>query len=310
MSVELRHLRAFIAVAEDNNFRRAAERLNIAQPALSRIVRDLEVLLGVRLFDRTTRMVTMTSAAKAFLPEARDVLEHVAAAVRVARRADEGDLGTLSVGFNDFAINDSLPKIIRDFRSRYPGIEIELRSMSSPDMADALRKRRLDIGFLFGAHLVNNLEFQVVRREQLVCLLPRGHPLAAMRVIDLASLASEPFVMGAAKSWATFLDLVDASCMAAGFRPRVVQEASHSDGIVNLVAAGIGVSIYVNARWLKTRHDVVVRPFRQEMPSVASVAAWHPDLKSRALQNFIAVAREVASDANAKPGKDRAPRRN
>ncbi|WP_179296490.1 MULTISPECIES: LysR substrate-binding domain-containing protein [unclassified Mesorhizobium] len=309
MSVELRHLRAFIAVAEDKNFRRAADRLNIAQPALSRTIRDLEGLLGVRLFDRTTRMVTMTAAGIAFLPEARDVLEHVAAAIRVAHRVNEGDLGTISVGFNDFAINDALPKIVRDFRSRYPDVEVELRSMSSPDMAEALRKRRLDVGFLFGAHLVSNLEFQIVRREQLICLLPRGHKLAANSEINLASLAPEPFVLGAVNSWATFLDLVDSICMSAGFRPRVVQEAAHSDGIVNLVAAGVGVSIYVNARWLKTRHDVAVRPFREDMPSVASVVAWHPDLKSKTLQNFIAVVREVTSNMDAEPSKRSVQRR-
>ncbi|UCI31780.1 LysR family transcriptional regulator [Mesorhizobium sp. B4-1-4] len=295
MSVELRHLRAFIAVATEGNFRRASERLHIAQPALSRTIRDLEQLLEVQLFERTTRSVTLTAAGRAFLPEVSDLLEHVTAAIRVARRVEEGDLGNLSVGFNDFAINDSLPKIIRDFRSRHPGVEIELRSMSSPDMADALRKRRLDIGFLSGEHLLAGLQYEVLRRERLICLLPSGHALAGSRTIDLTALAAEPFVLGATGSWDTFIDVVDAFCMSGGFRPRVVQEAANSDGIVNLVAAGMGISIYVDAAWLKVREDVVVRPFRQEPPPVASVAAWHPDLKSKALQNFIAVARETLS---------------
>lgn len=304
MSIELRHLRVFLAVAKEGNFRRAAERLNIAQPALSRTIRDLEQLLGVQLFERTTRSVSLTAAGRLFLPEVSDLLEHLATAIRVARRVEEGDLGSLSVGFNDFAINDSLPKIVRDFRSRNPGIEIELRSMSSPDMADALRKRHLDIGFLSGEHLLGGLEYQVLRREKLICLLPSGHALAGARVIDLAALAAEPFVLGAMGEWDTFIDVVDAFCMSAGFRPRVVQEAAHSDGIVNLVAAGMGISIYVDATWLKVRRDVVLRPFRQNPPPFASVAAWHPDLKSKALQKFVALAREtsLASERNPAAG--------
>ncbi|MBN9237950.1 MULTISPECIES: LysR family transcriptional regulator [Phyllobacteriaceae] len=293
MTIELRHLRVFVAVAKEGNFRRAAERLNIAQPALSRTIRDLEQLLGVQLFERTTRSVVLTAAGQVFLPEVNDLLEHLAAAIRVTRRVEEGDLGSLTVGFNDFAINDSLPKIIRDFRSLNPGIEIELRSMSSPDMADALRKRRLDIGFLSGEHLVAGLEYEVLRRERLICLLPRGHALADAAAIDLTALAEEPFVLGATGSWDTFIDVVDAFCMSAGFRPRVVQEAAHSDGIVNLVAAGMGISVYVDAAWLKIRQDIVLRRFHQHPPPFATVAAWHPDLKSKALQKFVALARKT-----------------
>lgn len=293
MPVELRHIRAFIAVAEDLNFRKAAERLHMAQPVLSRIVRSLEMEIGFQLFERSTRMVALTAAGRAFLPEARLVLDTLVAAVRIARRVDQGDLGTLVVGFNDFAINDSLPRIIRNFLTRYPDMEVELRSMSSPDMADALRKRRLDIGFLFGAHLVSGLKFQVLRHERLVCVLPRDHPLADEPSIDLTSLAGEPFVMGGASAWHTFIEIVDTFCMAAGFRPRVIQEAAHSDGIVNLVAAGVGVTMYVDAEWLRTRPDVVVRPFIQEVPPMTSVVAWHPDAASKAIRNFIEAADEM-----------------
>lgn len=300
MSIKIHHLRAFVAVAEELNFRRAAERLHLAQPALSRTIKDMENNLGVRLFERSTRMVIMTPAATLFLPEARDVLDHLSAAIRIAQRVDGGDLGTLSVGFNDFAINDLLPAIVMEFRTRYPSITIDLRSMDSPEMAEALTKRRLDIGFLNGAHLVTNLESQVLRQEQLVCLLPRRHQLAGNSSIHLKSLAAESFVMGTAGSWDTFLNVVNAFCMSAGFRPRVVQEASHSDGIVNLVAAGVGVSIYVEAKWLRSRDDVLVRPFVEETPVLASVVAWHPELKSKTLQNFIAVTREIVTATSPK----------
>jgi DNA-binding transcriptional LysR family regulator len=293
MSIELRHLRAFIAVAEELNFRRASERLPLAQPALSRTIRDMEAILGIWLFERSTRVVQLTPAAQSLLPEAREMLDHLAAAIRNAQRVESGDIGSLVVGFNDFTINDALPAIVMRFRGLYPETSVDLRSMTSPEMAEALRKRRLDIGFLTGAHLVTDLASFVIRHERLVCLLPRGHPLASRSSVSLASLAREPFVMGAAGPWRIFLDVVNAVCMQAGFRPRIVQEAVNSDGIVNLVAAGVGVSIYVDARWVKTRRDVVVRSFVEATPIVSSVAAYHPELKSKTLENFIAVARNI-----------------
>jgi DNA-binding transcriptional LysR family regulator len=254
--------------------------------------------MGVTLFERSTRSVRLTPAGASFLAEAREMLEQLTAAVRNAQRFEHGELGSLTVGFNDFAINDALPPIVMRFRTRYPDISVNLRSMSSPEMADAIRKRRLDIGFLTGAHLVGGLSHQVLRKERLVCLLPKGHRLAAQNQIALASLASEPFVIGSAAGWRSFLDVVDAYCMQAGFLPRVAQEASHSDSIVNLVAAGMGVSIYIDADWVKERRDIVMRPLAEKPPIVVSVAAWHSQLKSRALENFVAVTREVVTGAS------------
>lgn len=302
MSIEIRHLRAFVAVAEELNFRRAAERLHLAQPALSRTIRDMESLMGVTLFERSTRSVRPTPAGASFLAEAREMLEQLEAAIRNAQRFEHGELGTINVGFNDFAINDALPPIIMRFRSRYPDISVNLRSMSSPEMADAIRKRRLDIGFLTGAHLVGDLSHLVLREERLVCVLPKGHRLAAQNQIAIASLASESFVTGAASSWRIFLDVVNAYCMQAGFLPHVAQEAAHSDGIVNLVAAGVGVAFYIEADWVKARRDVIMRPLMGNPPVVVSVAAWHPELKSRILENFVSVTREVVVETAGRKG--------
>ncbi|WP_119302300.1 LysR family transcriptional regulator [Dongia deserti] len=300
MSIELRHLRAFVAVAEELNFRRASERLHVAQPALSRTIRDLEDLMGVTLFERSTRVVRLTPAAMSFLTEAREILDHLSAAVRNAQRFESGEMGSLTVGFNDFAINDALPPIVMRFRTRFPNVNIDLRSMTSPEMAEAIRKRRLDIGFLTGAHLVGDLPNLVLRRDWLVCLVPRNHPLTSGSAVSLSQLAQEPFVMGAAATWGIFHDVVNAYCMSAGFRPRIVQEAAHSDGIVNLVAAGVGISIYIDARWVRARRDVVMLPFVERPPLIASLAAWHPDLKSKIVENFVGVTRTVVA-ASSRP---------
>ncbi len=287
MPIEMRHLRAFVAVAEDLNFRKAAARLHTAQPALSRTILDAELILGLRLFDRSTRVVRLTPAAAAFLPEARDILERLEISIRTAQRTARGELGTLHIGYNDFAIPGLLPTILMDFRTRYPEINVALKMMTSPQMAEMIRSRSLDIGFLTGAHLVGDLASATLLDERLVCVLPRGHRLAGHAAVDVRDLADEAFVMGARTGWDIFLEVVDRFCGAAGFRPRIVQEADYSNGIVGLVAAGFGLSIYVERSWLYARDDIAVRPFTARTPPVATVAAWHPELRSTVVSNFV-----------------------
>jgi DNA-binding transcriptional LysR family regulator len=287
MSVELRHLRAFVAVAEELSFSRAAARLRIAQPALSRIVQDAEGILGFPLFKRSTRVVQLTPAGKAFLSDASHILERVEISVRTAQRTARGELGTLYIGYNDFAIPGVLPAVLQEFRTSYPEVNVSLRMMTSPQMAEMIRSRSLDIGFLTGAHLVTDLTSRVLIDEKLVCLLPKNHRLARSRTVALQSLAHEPFVMGASPGWDIFLDVVRQFCRAAGFDPRIVQDADYGSGIVELVGAGLGVSIYVERRWLYARDDIVVRRFNTASSSISTVAAWHPELRSRVVSNFV-----------------------
>jgi DNA-binding transcriptional LysR family regulator len=292
MSIDIRHLRAFIAVAEELNFRRASERLLMAQPALSRTIMDAESLVGFRLFDRSTRVVRLTPAGTVLLAQSRDILERLEAAIKTARRVERGELGTLQVGYNDFAINGLLPAILMHFRRTYPNVNLNLRSLTSPEMAEMIRERSLDIAFLTGANLAADLASTVMRQERMVCLLPKGHRLADSPAVPLRELAHEPFVMGARAGWRSYLELVDGFCMKAGFKPKIVHEADFSDGIVGLVAAGMGVSIYVEGQWLNAR-DLVVRRFVEEPPEVYTIAAWHPELRSSVLGNFVAAVQAV-----------------
>jgi DNA-binding transcriptional LysR family regulator len=287
MMLELRHLRAFTAVAEELSFSRAAARLHIAQPALSRIVRDAEAILGFPLFKRSTRVVRLTAAGSAFLIEASDILGRMEIAVRTAHRTAHGELGALYIGYNDFAIPGLLPNILKGFRTSYPEVNVSLKMLTSPQMAEMIRQRSLDIGFLTGTHLVADLSSQLLVNERLVCLLPKDHRLAHMQVMDLCSLADEPFVMGASPGWDIFLEIVRQFCREAGFEPRIVQEADYGSGIVELVGAGLGVSIYVERPWLQSRDDIVVRHFTRNQPAIATIAAWHPDLCSEVASNFV-----------------------
>lgn len=303
MPVELRHLRAFHAVASELNFRRASERLNIAQPAVSRTIKDLEALLGVTLLERTTRVVGLTEAGRSFQKATRDLLDRLDQSVRRAQRVEMGVAGELRVGFNDFAINGDLPEIIRLFRGVAPEVEVNLSEATSPEMVNLLLDGSLDVGFYMGPQHHPRLERLIVREEKLVCVLPVSHRLADRDAISILELASEPFVLGSFQTWRVFHRLLRDFCLAHGFDLPLVQEAVHSDGIMALVAAGIGVTLYVDAEWIHGRRGVVVRPLKETPPRIVTQGAWRRDQQRRnaPLDQFLAAARLVVDRRSARP---------
>lgn len=295
MSVELRHLRAFHAVASELNFRRASERLHIAQPAVSRTIKDLEALLGVTLLQRTTRVVGLTDAGRSFQKGTRDLLNQLDRSIQRAQRVQNGMAGELRVGFNDFAINGDLPEIIRLFRQAAPEVEVSLSEATSPEMVDLLLDGTLDVGFYMGPHHHPRLERLIVREERLVCVLPSSHRLATRDAVSIVDLASEPFVLGSFQTWRVFHRLLRDFCRAYGFDPPLIQEAVHSDGIMALVAAGIGITLYVDAEWIHGRRGVVVRPLKESPPRIVTQGAWRRDRRRRnaPLDQFVTAARSV-----------------
>jgi DNA-binding transcriptional LysR family regulator len=310
MALELRHLRVFVAVAEELSFRRAAERLRIAQPALSRTIFDLEAAMDVLLLERTTRVVRLTEAGRRFLEASRRVIGETEAAVAIARRVHQGELGELVVGYNDFAINGALPTIVRAFRARYPDVAVRLLTMTSPRMAQALVEDAIDIGFLTGRSHAEGFDSFVVRDERLVCLLPASHPLAAKRALSLGDLDGQPFVEGQRDLWGSFLAPIHDFCRASGCALQVVQTAQYSDGIVGLVEAGMGLAFYVDAEWLHLRRGIVVRPLVETPPLFQSLAVWNGHKRSAAVESFLSVARNVVARAAPPAGRARrAPRR-
>jgi DNA-binding transcriptional LysR family regulator len=217
--VEHRHLRYFVAVAEELNFTRAADRLHMAQPPLSAAIRQLERDLGAQLLSRTTRCVALTDAGKAFLLGARRVLESLDLAVDAARRAAVGQLGTLRVAFGAAARFETLPAIGRAFRRRYPDVTVVTEEMWNVQMGPALRTGLVDVAVALCPELSAELACEVVRRERIVALLPRTHPRAGGVRIALGALAADPFVLpprGAApRLHDTFIEL----CRRSGFQP-------------------------------------------------------------------------------------------
>ena len=243
MSVDLRHLRCFLAVAEELHFRRAAERLGIAQPALSRTIQRLEEELGVTLFDRSNRMVEITRAGQTLLKGAQSVLAGLDQAIADTRRVHLGKIGALRIGYTDFAISGKLPDQLRAFQEAHPDIDLQLRHAVTTDQLQLLDAGDLDFGFLTGTVNRPGYSHTVMQSEHFVCVVYDGHPLAARDSIRLDELSQEAFVHGAQRDWEHFFSYLVPMCRKAGFEPRIVQEGLNSAAILGLVACGMGVTI-------------------------------------------------------------------
>lgn len=283
--MELRHFRYFIAVAEELHFSRAAARLHVAQPALSRQIRDFEDELGLTLLERNRRGVALTPAGEALLAEGRKLFTHLDQAVNAARRTARGELGSLSIGYVGSVAYSGLPEIVRAFRKHFPGVEVRFHEMSPVPQVQAILAGTLDVGFARGPLEEPGLAVTTVLDEPLVAALPREHPLAAGKELRLAQLAGEGFVVPARVRGPGFHDHLMALCRKAGFSPRIVQEGSHFD-VLSLVAAGCGVAVVPESLCGVRRADVVYRPLK-ERPRTQLVMAARKDAVTPALREFL-----------------------
>ena len=295
--MELRHLRYFVAVAEELHVGRAAERLHIAQPPLSRQIRDLERELGTPLFERVPRGVELTAAGHAFLPEARLVLAHAERARRTAQRAAQGEVGRLRVGFVEAASDSAvLPDVLGFFRMHLPHIGLSLFEMDPLQQAEALRDARIDLGLLHSppADAERWLRVEPVYADPLVAAVPQDHPLTARRRLALADLAGESFVLFPRTAAAVLFDDVIAGCRAAGFSPRVVQEAAGWHTLAGLVAAGVGVAVVPQSLARLARPGVAYRPVRDLRVAMTMAAVWKQGERSPVRDRFVTALRAVA----------------
>ena len=301
MHLELRHLRYFLAVAEELHFRRAAERLNIAQPALSRAVRQLEAELGVALLKRSSRQVALTAAGEAFQSGCREVMNGLARAVARTRKVETGEVGHLAIGYTDFAISGALPQIIQRFRKENPEITVELDHGVTNQQLPALESGRLDFGFVTGPIFQRHFQGVVVDDDPFVVVLPRAHRLARQKEIALAELAEEPFVLGTPDTWTHYLDHLYRLCRSAGFEPRVVQSAFNSEGIFGLVASNMGVTIHTGSVRNYIRKDLLVRPLKGCERRVPTVALWRREGVSHSGRKFIDFVRAYVARSRPRP---------
>lgn len=244
--MELRHLRYFIAVAEELNFTRAATRLHIGQPPLSMQIRDLEEEIGVRLFERGPRRVALSTAGERFLLHARRILDGVEEAVAEARRAARGELGELRVGFtSSLPFTDLLPDALNAYRRRFPQVRLQLREMFTPEQFQSLVRGELDVGFvrLQAGTPPAGIVLREVARNPLRLVVNAAHRLAGAAQVRLAELAGEDFISFPADVCTDLPGVLRALCRQAGFEPRIVQTAREATTQIGLVAAGLGVAV-------------------------------------------------------------------
>lgn len=295
--IDLRQMRAFAIVAEELHFGRAAERLGIAQPPLSQQIRRLETKIGCQLFDRGTRRVELTEAGRALLATARRILVEATNGVEQARRVGRGDAGLLDVGFPATVALALLPKVIRAFRQRYPGIELRLSELTTSPQRDALRAGGIDVGFLREPEPDSLLQMETVMLERFVAVLPATHRLAANRAsIPLASLAGEPFVLFRRDVGPLLHGRILGLCGQAGFTPRIVQESVEWQTVVSLVRAGLGVSIAPQCVANLRLEGVTYKALTASKVRTSVVMCWHKDNRRTALQRFIDVTRRVTRE--------------
>jgi DNA-binding transcriptional LysR family regulator len=294
--MELRHLRYFVAVAEELHFGRAAERLYMAQPPLSQQIRQLENEIGVTLFERTNRRVQLTEAGQVFVEEARSILERVDQAVVRAQRAERGESGWLGVGFVASATFGILPDILRRFRECYPDVELVLLELFGGEHGQALREKRIHVGFARLPGEEEGVVLETVAREPLLVALPSSHRLSPHTTVRLKELADEPFIQFPPQPQSHYAEYVIRLCQSAGFTPNVVQKTGALATAVSLVAAGIGVALVPASVENLRRSGVLYRPIAEPSPTIELTMAYRQQDPSPILPHFLEITRETVQE--------------
>jgi DNA-binding transcriptional LysR family regulator len=292
--LDIRSLDCFIVAAEELHFRRAAQRLNLTQPALSQRIRVLEDEVGTPLFERDRRHVALTPAGAAFLSPARSAVAAAGLAKAQALRALHGEVGSLRLGFTVIAFYGLLPEALRVFRARYPDVIVELAEMNSPLLEAALDAGRLDLGVLHPPLSTPSLMVQPLPDEKLVLALPAAHSLAHAARVMASDLEGEPMLIAPRTVGPSIYDRMIAFFRAQGFSPDIVQEATPMTTLAGLVAAGVGVGFVTEGIATAARPGLAFRPVEPQPPTLPMAAAWRGPALSKSGELFLEIVAELA----------------
>ena len=284
--MELRHLRYFLAVAEELHFGRAAARIHIAQPPLSKQIQQLEKEIGVQLFKRSKRSVELTNAGKIFQREALGILKSLENAVKKARLAGWGDADWLSIGFIASSTYDVLPIILKEFKKRHPQVELVLQEIQSSEQNQALREGRIHVSFARFPKTESGLVFETIYSEQLVAALPQSHPLNKKGSLRLSDLANEPFILQPHPP-SPHADNTIQIFANAGFTPQIVQTVEEMHTALGLVAAGIGITLLPSSIQNMQNRGIEYRNLIKPTPVLEMKMGYRADESSPALARFI-----------------------
>jgi DNA-binding transcriptional LysR family regulator len=286
-AVELRHLRSFVAVAEELHFGRAARRLRVAQPALSVTIRQLEHRVGAPLFLRSSRHVELTPAGLLLLERARRLLAEVSKAIGATQRAGQGELLTLRVGFTDSAALSVLPTALSRFRRSHPGVHLDLLEGNSSSQLEALESDMTDVAVVAGPVSLPTLHVETVTRDRFVVALPRAHPLARNATVSLSGLNEVELIQGPSHVAPEYQNVIARMFARAGVTPRIVHRATEYQATLSLVAAGLGASVVPAFVQNLQRSGVVFRPVRGAGARAEVVVARRRGAASTAAELFV-----------------------
>jgi DNA-binding transcriptional LysR family regulator len=286
---DIRQLKAFVAVAEELNFHRAAEKLGTVQPALSRLIRNLESDLQVKLLERTTRHVALTETGKLFLGEARALIVQLASAIHAAQSAEKGESGALTLAYMDFAVHALLPELLSAVARAGPGIRFHLTYMSTAQQRLALMDGKIDMGMMIGQMGNPFVECLRIADEKIMVVLPAGHRLATRRVVKLEDVLGEPVLLGNEGEWSAFREILFKLFAQQGASPRIAIEASSAAALMGFVARGLGVSFYGGVPKLYQSKELVFRPL-SPTESVPISLVWRKGPKLPLVRRVLRIA--------------------
>ncbi len=290
---ELRHLRYFVAVAEELNFSRAARRLRMAQPPLSVAIRQLEGELGAELFERSSREVTLTEAGRVLLGGARRTLAEAESAFAAAKRAAAGELGTLRIGFSWSARFETLPTLGQAVRAGHPEVELLTEEMWNARMIPALRAGEIDLALSLCPEISGELAYKPIRAERVVALVAATSPVSGMENINLSALADEAFVLFPRELAPRLYDHLIGLCRRAGFEPTVRKESFHADWDLRVLADVPGVALAPESVARHLPAGVVAIRLGEPRERLETSAVWRADNRSATLASFVEVARSA-----------------
>jgi len=286
--VELRHLRYFVTVAEELHFRRAAAKLHIVQPALSKQISALERELGVLLLERDRRNVALTEAGRSFLEEATALLAHADGAVVRARAVDRGEVGRLNIGFIQPALADLLPRSLRVFRQHYPDVVLTLSEATSRMAIERVTGRSMHFAFTrLPVPARPELCTEAISEEPVLLVVPDGHPLTAHGSVRLEDIAGEDVILIDRKVEPELHDYYVTACNAVGFSPRVAHEVNSTFGAIGLVAGGLGVAFAPASARLAAQRGVAYLSLEGERLTLTMGAMWRSGPRPAVLENFL-----------------------
>jgi len=296
--MELRHLRDFVAVAEELSFSRAALRLHLAQPSLTRQIKNLEDELGVRLLDRTKGRVTLTEEGRSFLVSARRVLALSAESVERVRRLHRGETGQLNIGYVANIHSHLLPATLAAFRRTYPNVALNLFDMTCAEQLQALAERRIDLGFVGLRESLTDtaLRGECIAHHDVLVALPRASSLAKKPRINLQDLETLFFVGFSERSYPGSRQWMNSISPQAGFTPQILQEADQESAMLRFVAAGLGAALLPEQMRSLPHSGVVFRSLNPPV-KVESCVAWREDNASELLAAYLQIIRGVSGRA-------------